>query len=130
MHEDIYEDCGPLSGLHAALSARPHGVFITAADMPFADPYLALHILKLGRSWDACIINTSCPHPLFGWYSSAVLSVAEQRLRDGQYSMTDLLKSVNTRYLSERELPQFNIGKCLLNINTPDEFIKLKNIHD
>ena len=128
--EDIYENCGPMSGLHTALSTRTNGIFITAADMPFAEPRLALCILRMSCGWDACVINTGIPHPLFGWYSSSVLPIVEQFLQNGQCSMTKLLESVNTRYIYKEELPQFDMDKCLQNINTPSEFIKLKSIYE
>src|SRR6185312_5223790 len=45
---DIVPDCGPLGGLHAALTAmRSDRVFLVACDMPYVDGRFAEYLLSL-----------------------------------------------------------------------------------
>ena len=117
---DLYKGCGPLAGLHASLSRNPKGgLFLVAADMPLAEPALALHLTELGMGHQACVLTGE---PLFGWYSLEVLPVAASLLQNGEYRMTHLLESLDTRYVSPEELPGFDVVQILQNINDPKAY--------
>ena len=127
--EDVYPGCGPLSGLHAALSAvAGDDVFLVAADLPFADPYAALEILRRRGSADACVIKREDGYiePLFGCYSRAALPACEALLKSGDYKMRALLGRVDTKYISAGDLGSFWNERLLLNMNYPEDYEKIQ----
>lgn len=122
---DIRPGAGPLSGLHAALSVlRCDGVFLVAADLPFASPPAALRIAELGAGRDACIIRLRDGkiEPLFGYYARSLLPLCEEALRSGDNRMSEILYKANTRFISPEELGGLWDEKLIYNINYPEDY--------
>lgn len=124
---DIYPGCGPLAGLHAALTAMGCDVFLTAADMPYSDPGAALRLAELCGGADACVLTdaTGRPEPLFAFYRAGVLPAAEALLAVGRHSMRALLDSVKVKYVSPQQLGGLWSEKLTVNINEPSDYEKL-----
>lgn len=125
---DIYKGCGPMAGLHAALrETREDGVFLVAADLPFADPKAALRLIELAGDSDVCITTDARSRfePLFGYYKKAILPAVESNLKAGDYKLALLLNHVRLRVVSARELEEFPMERILLNINYPEDYEKL-----
>lgn len=124
---DIYRDCGPLGGLHAALKTCGEDVFLTAADMPYSDPRAALLLAELCGDADACVLTDAQgrPEPLFGFYRARVLSAAEAVLDGGRRSMRALLGAVNVKYAAPEQLGTLWSEKLTANINEPSDYEKL-----
>src|SRR4051812_16786669 len=96
---DIVPGCGPLGGLHAALTAaRGNRVLLVACDMPFlSSPFLA-HLLSLANDVDIVVPQSERGyHPLCAVYSTACLAPAAARLADGRLKMRELLDAMRTR---------------------------------
>ncbi|MDR1588644.1 MAG: molybdenum cofactor guanylyltransferase [Oscillospiraceae bacterium] len=122
---DIYPGCGPLSGLHAALTAADgRGVFLVAGDLPFADPLAALRLIELCGEHEISVIGTAAgkPEPLFGFYKKKLLPRVESALREGRYRMTELLASSDTLYVPASRLGALWNKRLLFNINSPDDY--------
>src|SRR5438105_3476011 len=68
---DRVPGCGPLGGLHAALSeARGDAIVVIACDMPYVTAPLLRHLLALVREADAVVPRTDHGyHPLCAAYS-------------------------------------------------------------
>jgi molybdopterin-guanine dinucleotide biosynthesis protein A len=124
--EDQFPNCGPLGGIHAALSAsnRPLNL-IVAVDMPFLEPDFLRYLLDQARASNdpvtiACAENRW--QPLCAVYRRAFLSVAESALRARRYRIDDLFSQVNLRAIDEHELAAHNFSSQIFcNLNTPDE---------
>lgn len=128
MLTDIYKGCGPMSGLHAALKrTEEDGVFLVAADMPYADPLAAKRIIELAGSNDICLINSGASRfePLFGYYSQKILPLVEEALESGSYKLTGLLNKARLRLVTAEELGDLWNEKLLLNINYPEDYDNL-----
>lgn len=128
MLADIYKGCGPMSGLHAALKqTEEDGVFLVAADMPYADPLAAKRIIELAGSNDICLMasGSSRFEPLFGYYSQNILPLVENALQSGNYKIADLLDKASLRLVTTAELGNLWNEKLLLNINYPEDYEKL-----
>jgi molybdopterin-guanine dinucleotide biosynthesis protein A len=125
--EDVFCGCGPMAGLHAALlKTEAAGVFLLAADLPFASPEAARFMTRRGRGRDACIIKTDDGYcePLFGYYARTMLPRAQEALAAGVYAMTALYRDADVRFVSTRELGGLWRENMLLNINSPEDYEK------
>lgn len=125
---DRYPGCGPLAGLHAGLLAAGEPVFLTGADMPFADPEKAAELMCRCGDHAACVLQDAEGRwePLFGCYRPAVLEQAEAMLAAGRRSMGALLAAVDTLYLSPGALGWGAASRLLLNVNHPADYEKLR----
>ena len=122
---DIIPSAGPLSGLHAALSSlTTEGVFLIAADLPFADADAALKIIELAAGKDSCVIKlpNGNMEPLFGYYGKSLLPRCEELLSSGDFRMTSLFSKSGTRFVSPDELGSVWNESIIMNINYPEDY--------
>jgi molybdopterin-guanine dinucleotide biosynthesis protein A len=125
---DIYKGCGPMGGLHAALSMTgDEGIFLTAADLPYADPRAALKLIELCRDADVCVTADSRDRyePLFGYYKKSILPQVENALRAGDYKLAALIDRVRLRLVTPEELGALWQEKLLFNVNYPEDYERL-----
>jgi len=126
--EDIYKGCGPLGGLHAALSAADSDlIFLAAADLPFSSPEAALFMIEKGKDFDICITedNEGRFEPLFGCYKKCVLETAEELLKNGVYKMTALFEKHSVLILTPHDLGEVWRAENFENMNYPEDFVRL-----
>jgi molybdenum cofactor guanylyltransferase len=142
---DLRPGCGPLGGLHAALTAaRGKPVIVVACDMPYVTApflaYLAGFVGLLGGpagqsgpgEFAAIVPQTERGyHPLCAVYTHAVLAPIELRLAAGHFTMTDLLADVRLRVVAADEIARFgDPHRLLANVNTPSEHESLEALHN
>lgn len=128
---DLIPGQGPLSGLHAGLLAsREEANFLIACDMPFVNPQLAGHMAALLTKGGAATgggavvprVKGRC-EPLHAVYSRGCAEVIASQLAGGRNRMSDFLKMIPVRWLTEKEIRLFDDpGRVFMNVNTPDEF--------
>ena len=122
---DVVPGCGPLGGIHAALTeARGDAVFVAACDMPYLNVAFVSFLLELARGADAVVPRTGRGyHPLCAVYSRACLEPVSRRLAGGRLKTRELMLDVRTRIVTPEELDRFGGEAALLtNVNTPDEY--------
>jgi len=124
--EDVYPDCGPLGGIHAALLNSPTEFnLITAVDTPFLTLEFLGHIVERARESQA-VVTTPClgghDQPLCSVYSREFLSIAEAALKTGNYKIVPLFPKDRTLTISEAELAEFGTTQEIFdNLNTPED---------
>jgi molybdenum cofactor guanylyltransferase len=126
---DIVPGCGPLGGLHAALtSARGDALVLLACDMPFVSAHVIAHLLSLAGEADIVVPRSERGyHPLCAVYSRACLEPVAARLADGHLKMLDLLAAVRVREVPAEELRRFgDPDRLLANVNTPADYAGLE----
>ena len=129
--EDILPGAGPLSGLHAALKSLPDdGVFLVAADLPFACPRAAKRIIELAGKKEACIIRLQDGklEPLFGYYCKTLLPKCEEAIKTGDYRMSEIIQNSDTQFIAPHELGALWDERIILNINYPEDYKKTQLI--
>lgn len=118
---DTFEDHGPLSGLHAALSAtRKEALFCVPCDLPYFTAELAQSLLDhMPPDIDAFICRDSSGklHPLCGIFHRRILPILEQALLENRCRVLDLLEQI-TWSCAPLSLPD----NIFLNMNSPDEY--------
>lgn len=117
---------GPLAGLEASfLDTGADVIFLTATDLPFGDPALALYLLERLDGHDACLIrHGGRAETLFAVYAAACLAPVRQALGEGRRSMSQVLEKVDTLEIPAGDLPQFDLDRILRNVNDPEEYRK------
>ena len=122
---DILPGAGPLSGLHAALkNLSCDGVFLVAADLPYACPLAAMRMIELCGEKDACLVRlpNGMLEPLFGYYRKTLLSKCEEAIKSGDYRMSEIVLGADTRFVAPSELGDLWDEKLILNINNPEDY--------
>ncbi len=114
---DVFKDCGPMAGIHAAfLAGDEEYLYVSAIDIVNADASILPSPEDMDA--DACVFgDVEKVEPLFALYSRRVLPVTEQLLQEGRYKMRTLLSAVNTRYLPVSDQQR----SIFLNCNTPED---------
>jgi molybdopterin-guanine dinucleotide biosynthesis protein A len=125
--EDVFCNCGPLGGIHAALRASVTELnLILAVDMPFVSwAFLQYLISQAGNAPEAAVVvprGAGNWQPLCAIYRRDFAGVAEDALRAGQNRIDPLFNVVRTRVISEDELEGAGFSTALFrNLNTPQE---------
>ncbi len=126
---DILKDCGPLGGIHSALSHSSHSnVFVVSVDLPFASKSIFIELKKhhfQGKAQITIPRHDGLIEPLYGFYSKSLTQKIELILADGKgHPITELLNHSDTHYL---DLPDnFLTRMSFYNVNTPDDLKALE----
>lgn len=124
---DVFPGCGPLGGIHAALTHSSAVLnLMLAVDMPFVSIGLLNFLITAAEGANAVV---SVPRtskgfqPLCAVYRRDFLSVAEKALRAGNYKIDAAFATVPLRILDEPELSAAGFSeKNFFNVNTPEEY--------
>jgi molybdenum cofactor guanylyltransferase len=148
---DIFPGCGPLGGIHAALSrTKTDFNLIIGVDTPFLSPALLGYIVDRAMGKDdvrgknvaqethdaqqrqlvtAPVID-DYPQPLCAVYSREFLPVAEQALQAGRYKIVPLFTPERTLLIPEAELREFAFtAEMFENLNTPEDLERARRRH-
>jgi molybdopterin-guanine dinucleotide biosynthesis protein A len=125
--EDVFRECGPLGGIHAALRASSNEInLMLAVDMPFVSRSLLRYLVAQARS--AAGVHAVVPRcggklqPLCAVYRGEFCGPAEAALRAGRNKIGLLLEGVTTRMIEEDELQSGGFAcELFRNLNTPGE---------
>ena len=128
--EDIYPGCGPLGGIHAALSAANTDLnLMLSVDMPLMTPqFLKWLAGQAGAAQEMIIVPDAAggPQPLCAIYRRSVLPAVEQALKNGDYKIGRLFSQVPTRVIKEQEIVAAGFSAIIFqNVNTPEEYDRL-----
>jgi len=120
---DLRPEQGPLAGLETALlQLDAEAVFVTATDLPFGSVSLARTLLNHLENHDACVIRRRDGQieTAFGVYRKTCLPVLQSLLDQGYRAFRRLLEGVDVCWVAESELPEFDLSRILMNVNTPE----------
>lgn len=129
---DIVPGCGPLGGLHAALTeARGDALVVVACDMPYVTSPFIAYLLSLARDADIVVPHSDRGyHPLCAVYTRACLEPAAARLADRRLKMLELVAGMRTRVVPVEDIRRFgDPDRLLTNVNTPAEYADLNALH-
>ena len=123
---DLYPDCGPLAGIHAALL---HSSFelnlMLAVDMPFVTRELLEFLFAVASETDASVVVPRSARefqPLCAVYRRDFASAAEEALRAGKYKIDPLFAGIALRVVEEQELSRVGFSEqVFFNANTPED---------
>lgn len=124
--EDVFRDCGPLGGIHAALRASREDLnLILAVDLPFVSLALLQYLITRARSSPAAVTVAQSGggwQPLCAIYRREFADVAEAALRAGRCKIDALFDPSRTQVIGEDELEIVGFApRIFRNLNTRSE---------
>ncbi|MEK7826454.1 MAG: molybdenum cofactor guanylyltransferase [Thermodesulfobacteriota bacterium] len=125
---DIYPGSA-LGGLYTALyHAETEYIFVSSCDLPFPNREILLYLCSLRDGFDAVVPNTAHGfEPLFALYAKSCLGPMRVLLESGNFCAYGYYPHVRVRYVKGEELaPLDRDGRSFVNVNTPEEFEKIK----
>ncbi len=125
--EDVFPDCGPLGGIHAALSITQTDLnLMLSVDTPLMSSDFLAWLLEQARASQELIVVPEALgglQPLAAVYRRPLRAVAEQALKNGDYKIGHLFSLAPTRYISEAEIRAAGFSPMVFrNVNTAEEY--------
>jgi molybdopterin-guanine dinucleotide biosynthesis protein A len=125
--EDIFRNCGPLGGIHAALRASATDMnVILAVDVPFVPTEFLHYMIEQATSCPSA--SAVVPSAAGGWqplcaiYRREFAEAAETALRHGHNKIDRLFDLLEIRVIDEDELVRAGFSLNIFrNLNTPEE---------
>lgn len=121
VYSDVIKDCGPMGGIHTALSfSTTEKNLIVACDMPFLSSDVLKQIINSPTEYEITVPEFSGEvHPLCAVYSSVCRNRFSQLLANREWKMKQALHHFNTKTISFSD-------NHFQNINTPEEYQTIK----
>jgi molybdenum cofactor guanylyltransferase len=125
--EDIFPNCGPLGGIHAALRSSQKDLnLILAVDVPFVSLALLQYLITRARSSSATVTvarSNQGWQPLCAIYRHQFADIAEKALRERRYKI-DALFDAGTQVISAGDLESAGFAERIFrNVNTPEDLV-------
>jgi molybdopterin-guanine dinucleotide biosynthesis protein A len=125
--EDIFPDCGPLGGIHAALCITKTDLnLMLSVDTPSMSTDFLCWLMQQARASSELVVLPDALgglQPLAAIYRRPLRAVAEQALKRGDYKIGHLFSLAPTRYISENEICAAGFSPMLFrNVNTFEEY--------
>lgn len=124
--EDVYAGCGPLAGIHAALTCSSAELnLMLAVDMPFVSEDLLSYLFSAAEESGAIVTVPRTRkgfQPLCAVYRRAFANVADLALRAGRYKIDAAFGGLSLRIVEEAELGKAGFSeRNFFNVNTPED---------
>jgi len=121
---DIYQNCGPLGGIHTALHHLSKSyLLIVACDMPWLERDLLKYMISVRAEGDIVVPRwDKFSEPLHAIYSKTCLGPVADSLEAGVLKVVGLYGKVGVRYVERNEIQRFDLlGRSFANLNTPKD---------
>ena len=114
---DIMPGCGPLSGIHAALSlSHSEYVLVVSCDIPLISPKYIRELIDIYPGADITIYKHKMFEPLCAIYRRTCIDVLKELIDHGEYRILDLFPSLNVRVL------RIDAAESFRSINTLQDY--------
>ncbi|OYT16479.1 MAG: hypothetical protein B7C24_07540 [Bacteroidetes bacterium 4572_77] len=115
---DIYENCGPMGGIHSGLKHSLKEVnLVVSNDTPFVESRLIELLMKEYNGEDV-LITQSCDgryQTLVGLYNKRIVEPMETELKSQHFKMIQFIKQTDFRIISLAK--EQNLGDSFVNFN-------------
>jgi molybdopterin-guanine dinucleotide biosynthesis protein A len=121
---DIFPVKGPLSGIHAGLSAVGHDIaIVVGCDMPFLSLPLLRYMALVAPGHDVVVPYLNGEYePLHAIYRRTCIEPIERLLSQGSRRVIALYEFVRVREVTQNEVDLFDGARSFFNINTPEDW--------
>lgn len=125
---DIIPNKGALGGIYSALMNIKDGhCFITASDMPYLNIDLIKYMMDNASDSDVLVSEFNrVLEPLYAFYSKRCILAIEKQIKEDNFKISDLFKSVKVKKISQKVVSKFDPeGMSFTNINTQEDYAHL-----
>jgi molybdopterin-guanine dinucleotide biosynthesis protein A len=126
---DRVAGAGALGGLYTALVEAPtEHVLVVACDMPFLTAPFLRYLMDQGAEADAVVPrDLTGRHPLCAAYARRVAGHLHGRIAAGDLRVGAALADLAVREVGPEEVARFDTdGRLLYNVNTPDDYDRIR----
>jgi len=124
---DIYEDHGPLAGIHTAVfhAQHPH-ILMVACDMPWLNRDLLAYMISQKETADIIVPRwQKFPEPMHAIYSKKCLPAIEADLDAKLLKIIGFYRNVSVNYVERDVIGRFDgNGRSFANVNTPEDLAR------
>lgn len=135
----IPENAGPIGGIYTGLkNTLSHNSFIIALDMPFLSFRMIDNLTGIlnkdmeiySKEYDAIIIKSLKGFEvLSGLYSKNCIDILEENIKDGDYKISNIFKSIEMKIINEEFLRAKKIDMLnFFNINDMEDYRRFRYI--
>jgi molybdopterin-guanine dinucleotide biosynthesis protein MobB len=118
---DIRPGCGPLSGIHTALSlSSTEYVLVVSCDLPLITAQILRALLSAYPGYDITLYKHAQFEPLCAVYCRTCLPALEELIDHGEYRIIDLFPTLNVKVIRTEQKEVFQ------SINTPEDYQRLQ----
>jgi len=125
VHDEPPAGRGPLAGISAAFAVTGDAdLLVLACDYPRVTTGFLESILRAAGADDDLVFPTDPSgrdHPLVGLWRRNTEPVIRESLEDSRYKVRSLLADVRARRLDPAAFSGEDLGRVLLNVNTPED---------
>ena len=132
--EDIFRNCGPLGGIHAALAQSNSELnLILAVDTPLIKDAFLIFMLQQAEASGAVVTvprTSDGFQPLCAVYRKSFHAAAEKALKQGNCKIDALFAAIKLRIIEEDEMRKFAFDPAMFqNLNTREEYERARARH-
>ncbi len=129
--DDLYPGGGPTGGIYTGLQAS--GSFynlVVAADMPFLNRGLLLHLVESAAGYDAVVPRIGdMIEPLHAVYTKACLPFIKSHLEQERLNIRSFFSQIQVKFIEAEEIERFDPEHLsFFNINTKEDLRKAEEI--
>jgi molybdenum cofactor guanylyltransferase len=126
IRRDLIPPCGPMGGIYTGLkTSQSDSILFVSCDMPFVSPqFLSKIIRSLGSGMDGVFSNHDAGVGFPFLLRVLVLPEVERLIAKRQFSIQALAEKLRIK----RVAPPRRDCLCLLNINTPEEWKRARQL--
>jgi molybdenum cofactor guanylyltransferase len=130
--EDVYPECGPLAGIHAALVASTTDRnLVLAVDLPFIQARFLQFLMSRSKDLGATVTLPRVDdrwQPLCAVYQKEFAAPAEAALKKGEFRIDALFPSIKLKIIDGGELARMGMSpEMFRNLNTPADLEKARH---
>lgn len=128
VYSDIIKECGPLAGIHTALThSSTERNLVVSCDIPFINSELLSYIVENAGGCEVAIpVHKGNTEPLCAVYSKNCTDRFEELISKNVLKMHNVFHHFITKEIFISEKQYFYHPKLFVNINTPAELDKQK----
>jgi len=122
---DAFNKRGPLTGIYSGLlHSTDEYNFVVACDMPFLNARLIAYMTALAEGYDAVVPTIGeFMEPLHAVYYKGIIPVIEERIRQNDQRIRNMLANLRIRYVLKEEIDRFDPErKSFKNLNTRQDY--------
>lgn len=128
--EDVFPECGPLGGIHAALSATETELnLMLSVDMPLMTPEFLEWLVRHAQAARELVVVPDAHgglQPLCATYRRQARAAAEEALKRGDYKISHLFAAVPTHQITLPAIVAAGFSpEIFRNVNTAAEYEEL-----